>query len=243
MASDAPTTVKPHEAAHFGAQAQDWWNPQGSSAMLHRLGPARLGYIRGWVDRHFGSDSRELRPLSGKRALDVGCGAGLVTEPLARLGADVTGVEAAEESVAVARAHAQAMGLAIAYHHGGIETLDERGFDLVTTLEVIEHVDNPALFLRAIRERMSRHGLLILSTPNRTTASRLLLTGAAERLGMIPDGTHEWASFITPDEMADLLRAADLEPIETRGIVFDPRTGFAIGDWLDLNYIMAIRAV
>lgn len=243
MASDAPTTVKPHEAAHFGAQAQDWWNPAGSSAMLHRLGPARLGFIRGWIDRHFGADSRAMRPLHGRRALDVGCGAGLVTEPLARLGADVTGVEAAAQSVAVARAHAQAMGLAIAYHHGGVETLDARGFDIVTALEVIEHVRDPALFLRAIRERLTPDGLLLLSTPNRTATSRVALVGLAERLGLIPAGTHDWHSFITPDEMRERLADAGLEPIETRGIGFDPRTGFVIGDRLDLNYIMAIRPV
>jgi 2-polyprenyl-6-hydroxyphenyl methylase / 3-demethylubiquinone-9 3-methyltransferase len=240
LASLVPSSVIPREAAHFGAQAQDWWNPRGSSAMLHKLGPARLGYIRCMIDQHFGTDPKSLRPLSGRRALDVGCGAGLVCEPLSRLGAAVTGVEAAEESVSVARDHATAMGLAVRYHLGGVETLDERNFDLITCLEVIEHVNDPAAFLRDVQVRLASGGLLILSTPNRTAASRIALVGLAERLGLIPAETHDWNRFITPDEMTGLLEDVGLRVLDIQGISFDPRTGFTISQRQDLNYIMAI---
>jgi len=241
MASEPQTgTIDPREAAHFGAQAADWWDPAGSSAMLHKLGPARLGFIRAAIDRHWSSDPAMLRPLAGKRALDVGCGAGLVTEPLARLGAQVTGIDAAPENITVARDHAARMGLAIDYRACGVEALDEPRYDLITTLEVIEHVADPALFLRAIAARLKPDGLLILSTPNRTPLSRLMVVTLAEGLGRVPKGTHDWSRFITPDEMEAMLAAEALEVVERRGLIADPRYGFTLGDRMELNYIMAI---
>ncbi len=140
-------TIHPREAAHFGALAADWWDPHGSSAMLHRLNPVRLSYIRAQIDAHWHFDARERRPLAGKRVLDGGCGAGLLAEPLARLGGDVTGVDAAPENIAAARAHAAGPGLAIAYLAGELSALPAATFVLVTSMEVVEHVTDPAAFI------------------------------------------------------------------------------------------------
>jgi len=230
-------TINPDEAAHFGAQAADWWDPNGNSAMLHKLGPARMRYIREAIDRHWEGDARVLKPLAGKRALDIGCGAGLASEPLARMGAAVTAIDAAAENIAVARDHASAMGLAIDYRHCGVEDLKEPAFDLIVSLEVIEHVTDPALFLSHVARLLKPEGLLILSTPNRTPISKLMIVTLAEGLGRIPKGTHDWSKFIRPEELTDLLAAEGLAPVETKGIAFDPRTGFVIGESTDLNYI------
>eukprot|EP01037_Dinobryon_pediforme_P001558 gene1558-1584_t len=204
-ATPIPATIRPEEAAHFGRLADDWWDPAGSSAMLHRLNPVRLGFIRASIDAHFGTDRRAMRPLQGRRAVDVGCGAGLLAEPLARMGADVTGVDAAQDNVRVAAAHAAAGGLPITYHCGDVATLGLSGFDLVTSMEVIEHVADKPAFVAALAAALGDGGLMILSTPNRTAASRLLLVEGAERMGMVPRGTHHWQDFITPIELHDLL--------------------------------------
>lgn len=230
-------TINPDEAAHFGAQAADWWDPNGASAMLHKLGPARMRYIREAIDRHWAGDARAMKPLAGKRALDIGCGAGLASEPLARMGAAVTAIDAAAENIVVARDHAAAMGLAIDYRHCGVEDLKEPAFDLIVSLEVVEHVTDPALFLRHIARLLKPDGLLILSTPNRTPLSKLMIVTLAEGLGRIPKGTHDWSKFIKPEELTGLLADEGLVPVDTRGISFDPRTGFVISERLDLNYI------
>ena len=231
-------TIRPAEAAHFGAQAAAWWDPQGSSAMLHRLGPVRLRFIRAAIDAHFGGDPTELRPLAGRRALDVGCGAGLLCEPLARLSAEVTGVDAAPESIAAARDHAAGGGLAITYHAGELAALGLTGFDLVTALEVIEHVADKPAFIAALAATLAPGGLMVLSTPNRTLRARLLLVDGAERLGLIPRGTHHWADFTTPDELRDLLRGAGLAMGTPRGIAFSPGKGLHLSDDLSLNFIV-----
>ncbi|MEH6827047.1 bifunctional 2-polyprenyl-6-hydroxyphenol methylase/3-demethylubiquinol 3-O-methyltransferase UbiG, partial [Parasphingorhabdus sp.] len=163
MTKASSSTINPNEAAHFGALAADWWDPKGSSAMLHRLNPVRLAYIRDAIDLHFHCDSSLLKPLAGTTALDVGCGAGLLCEPLARLGARVTGLDAAAENIAVARAHAHPQGLTIDYRHEAIEDFAGRGFDLVTSLEVIEHVDDPQAFVAGLAGAMAEDGLMILS--------------------------------------------------------------------------------
>jgi 2-polyprenyl-6-hydroxyphenyl methylase/3-demethylubiquinone-9 3-methyltransferase len=236
----ASSTIKPEEAAHFGALAADWWDPKGSSAMLHRLNPVRLTYIRDAIDLHFHCDSSLLKPLSGKRALDVGCGAGLLCEPLARLGARVTGLDAAAENIAVAKAHAEPQGLAIDYRNEAIEDFTGRGFDLVTSLEVIEHVDDPQGFVNGLAKAMADDGLMIISTPNRTALSNLLLVELAERSGQIPRGTHHHEQFITPDELEKLLNHAGLEVIDTTGLSYSPSKGFALSDNLALNYLMTV---
>ncbi|TCM18980.1 3-demethylubiquinone-9 3-methyltransferase [Novosphingobium sp. PhB165] len=242
-ASNTPSgaTIDPKEAAHFGAMAAEWWDPKGSSAMLHQLNPVRLGFIRAAIDTHFGADSRALKPLSGKRALDAGCGAGLLCEPLARLGAAVTGVDAAAENIAAASAHAEAMGLPIDYKHGELGALGLSGFDLVCSLEVIEHVTDKALFIGQLADALADDGLMLLSCPNRTAASRLLLVEAAERLGKVPRGTHDWNQFATPDELRELCEGAGLVMGEPKGIAWSPTRGLHLSDDLSLNFIVTAR--
>ncbi|MDP3905861.1 bifunctional 2-polyprenyl-6-hydroxyphenol methylase/3-demethylubiquinol 3-O-methyltransferase UbiG [Novosphingobium sp.] len=238
----SPATIRPEEAAHFGQLAADWWNPKGSSAMLHRLNPVRLGFIRSVIDAHWPGDSRSARPLAGKRALDVGCGAGLLCEPLARLGAAVTGVDAAAENIAAASAHAAGGGLSIDYRRGEIGASGLSGFDLVCSMEVIEHVADKAAFVAALAPTLAPGGLMVLSTPNRTAKSKWLMIKAAERIGMVPRGTHHWDDFITPDELRDLLDGAGLVMGDPQGIGFSPLKGLHLSDDLALNYIVAVTA-
>lgn len=210
--------------------------------MLHRLNPVRLAFLRDAIDAHWGADLRSVRPLAGKRALDVGCGAGLLAEPLARLGAAVTGVDAAPENIAVAIAHAAGAGLAIDYRCGDLAGLRLSGFDLVTSMEVIEHVADKAAFVAALAGALMPGGLMVLSTPNRTAASRLLLVEGAERIGLVPRGTHHWDDFVTPDELADLLVAAGLIMGEPRGIAWSPAKGLHLSSDLALNYIVTVTS-
>lgn len=240
--ASSSATIRAEEAAHFGRLAADWWDPKGSSAMLHRLNPVRLQFIRAAIDAHWPGDSRSVRPLAGKRALDVGCGAGLLCEPLARLGASVTGVDAAAENVAAAAAHAAGGGLAIDYRHGDIAELALGQFDLVCSMEVIEHVADKAAFIAALGKCLAPGGLMILSTPNRTPKARLLMVEAAERLGMVPRGTHHWDDFITPDELGELLDGAGLAMGQPRGIGWSPLAGLHLSDDLALNYIVSVTA-
>lgn len=231
-------TIRPGDAEHFGKLAGDWWDPKGSSAMLHRMNPVRLQFLRAAIDAHWGGDPESVKPLAGKRALDVGCGAGLLTEPLARLGAEVTGVDAAEENVAVARAHAAGSGLTIDYRQGELAALELGQFDLVSAMEVLEHVADKPAFLAGLARHLAPGGLLVLSTPNRTARSRLLMVGLAEAVGAIPRGTHRWEDFVTPEELCELLRAAGLEMGAPRGIGFSPAKGLHVSDDLSLDYLV-----
>lgn len=237
--SSGGQTIRPEEAAHFGALARDWWDPKGSSAMLHRLNPVRLAFVRAAIDAHWGADPASPRPLAGRSALDVGCGAGLLCEPLARLGAGVTGVDAAPENAAAAAHHAEGSGLDIRYMAGEIAALDIGSFDLVASMEVIEHVADKRAFVAALADRLAPKGLLILSTPNRTPQSQLLLVRAAEAVGAIPRGTHHWDDFVTPDELHDLFAEAGLAMGEPRGIAFSAGKGLHLSGNLALNYIVA----
>ncbi|QAY79687.1 bifunctional 2-polyprenyl-6-hydroxyphenol methylase/3-demethylubiquinol 3-O-methyltransferase UbiG [Sphingosinicella sp. BN140058] len=242
MASDptSGTTIDPNEAAHFGAMAADWWDPQGSSAMLHRLNPVRLAYIRDRLDQHWSLDECDIRPLKGRRAADVGCGAGLLAEPLARLGAEVTGVDPAPENIAVARAHALGQGLPIDYRVGSVEALSGR-FDLITSLEVVEHVADVRRYLQGLADALADDGLLILSTPNRTGLSRFMLITAAEGTGQIPRGTHDWDKFLTPEELTAMLRDVGLDPIDCTGLSWGPGRGFHLSENKALNYLVTAR--
>lgn len=237
------TTINAAEAAHFGALAADWWDPKGSSAMLHKLNPVRLGFIRRAIDAHFGCDAGARHPLAGRVALDVGCGAGLLCEPLARMGAAVTGVDAAPENIVAAKAHSAQSGLNIDYRAGELVEMGLGQFDVVTSMEVIEHVTDPAAFIAALTAHLKPGGVLILSTPNRTAASRLLLVEAAERLGQVPRGTHDWDQFLTPEELISLLANAGLEVVEIRGIAFSPLKGLHLSENMALNYILSARLI
>ena len=234
-------TIRPEEAAHFGALAAEGWDPKGSSAMLHRLNPVRLRFLREAIDTHWAGDVRDAEPLSGKSALDVGCGAGLLCEPLARLGAQVTGVDAAPQNIAAATVHAQGAGLDIRYMADEIGALDIGTFDLVTSMEVLEHVEDKASFIAALEQKLAPGGLMVLSTPNRTAKSRLMLVGAAEAVGMIPRGTHHWEDFVSPEELEELLSAAGLQMGEPQGIAFSPSKGLHLSGDLALNYIVTAR--
>jgi 2-polyprenyl-6-hydroxyphenyl methylase/3-demethylubiquinone-9 3-methyltransferase len=247
-ASEAAPTVDTTEAEHFARLASDWWNPTGSSAMLHKLNPVRLSYIRDQVDHHWGGDECGLKPLAGKSAADVGCGAGLLSEPLARLGAKVTAVDPAPENIEIARAHAMGQGLEIDYRIGGVEALawaalggSSQLYDLVTSLEVIEHSADPRGFVDGLAAALAENGLLILSTPNRTSMSRLMMIVLGEGSGRIPKGTHDWDKFLTPEELCALLREAGLEVVDCTGLAWSPGRGFRLSDSKALDYFVTAR--
>ncbi len=238
----AETSILPEEVEQFAAHAGDWWDPHGSEAMLHRLGPVRLKYIRDQIDQHWQCDECGRTPLTGKTALDVGCGAGLLTEPLARLGAKVSGVDASPELIAVARQHAAAQGLEIDYRADEVEALNGR-FDLVTCMEVIEHVAEPAAFVKSLAARLAADGLLVMSTPNATGWSKLMMITLGEGLGRIPKGTHDFDKFIAPERMKALLADAGLKCFDVEGIAWSPTRGLHLSDDVRLNYLVAaVRA-
>ncbi len=227
--------------ALFEGLAATWWDPDGESRLLHRINPVRMNFIRDAAIAHFGLDPRSRWPLANRSALDLGCGAGLVAEPLARMGATVTGVDAGEATIAAARAHAAAQGLTIDYRHGEIAALAAElsgPFDLVTCLEVVEHVLDLPAFLSALRGLLKPDGLLVFSTPNRTPMSWAVMIGAAENLlGLIPKGGHDWKQFLTPDELTQKLATAGLRVDRLRGLSWAPARGFHLSDDRRVNYI------
>jgi len=234
-------TIRPEEADFFAKLARDWWNPKGPMASLHQVNPVRLAFIRDAIDAHWPEMARAATPLAGKGALDIGCGAGLLCEPLARLGAGVTGVDAAADNIAAASAHAEGVGLDIRYMAGEVGALDIGTFDLVTSVEVIEHVADKPAFLADVAARLAPGGLLVMSTPNRTAASRVLLVGAAEAVGYVPRGTHHWEDFVTPEELEALLADAGLMVTARRGIAWRPGKGLHLSEDMSLNYILSAR--
>jgi len=235
-----PGSIDPEEIEHFSAFAQGWWDPRGAMAPLHRMNPARLAFLRATLERHFGRDRRSLKPFSGLRLVDIGCGGGLVAEPMARLGFGVTGLDAAEANLEVARAHAETGGLQIGYRSATIETLAEakEQFDAVLALEVVEHVADVDGFLAAVATVVRPGGILIASTINRTPKSFLFaIVGAEYVLRWLPRGTHRWDRFVRPSELAAGLRRHGLTLQELRGFA-PPMAG---GDWhlvpdLSVNY-------
>lgn len=245
--AQTPSTISEGEVDKFSSLAARWWEPDGPMAPLHRLGPARMSYIRDAACRHFGRETAQLRPLRGLTALDVGCGAGLVTESLARLGAGATGLDASADAVAAGRLHAEEAGLSITYRAGSAEELAEEGhtFDLITALEVVEHVADVDLFLGALRRLLKPGGLLIFSAPNRTPQSYLAVIVAAERLlRWVPEGTHDWNAFLTPEELGARMEQAGLRVTDVKGLSYSlvNRT-FSVSNDPGINYIgSAVRA-
>ncbi len=239
----ANATVNPAEIAHFNAMAAAWWNPDGPSKPLFALNPPRLAFVRDQLCARFARDPRMSQPLSGLRLLDLGCGGGLVSEPLARMGATVVGADAAEENIGIAKAHAAEMELAIDYRATTAEALVDEGarFDAVISLEVVEHVADVPLFLKCCAQLLEPGGLFLFSTLNRTAASyATAIIGAEMLLRVIPRGTHDWRKFITPEEMQGLLAAAGFGAADLRGLSFDPmRSAWQLSTNTQINYIAA----
>jgi 2-polyprenyl-6-hydroxyphenyl methylase/3-demethylubiquinone-9 3-methyltransferase len=244
--AEASPSIDTEEVARFAALAESWWDPRGSMAPLHRLNPARLGFIRSALAAHFGRDTRSLAPFRGLRFLDIGCGGGLIAEPLARLGATVTGIDAAEANIAVARAHARGADLEIEYRPGSAEELAAAGerYDAALALEVVEHVADLDTFLQAAAALVRPGGAFIASTLNRTLKSLLLgIVGAEYVMGWLPRGTHRWDRFLRPSELAAGLRKHGLQARETRGLGYDLLAGeWRLGRDLGVNYLLfAVR--
>ncbi|MEQ8250978.1 MAG: bifunctional 2-polyprenyl-6-hydroxyphenol methylase/3-demethylubiquinol 3-O-methyltransferase UbiG [Oceanibaculum nanhaiense] len=235
------STVDAREIAQFAAIADAWWDEEGAFKPLHRLNPVRLRYIRDNLCAHFGLDSEAPKPLAGLRLADVGCGGGLLCEPLTRMGATVTGIDAAEEGIAAARAHAEAVGLEIDYRAATAESLVAAGesFDAVISMEVLEHVADVDAFLAACRDLTRPGGALALSTLNRTPKSYLMaIVGAEYVLRWLPRGTHDWKKFIRPSELAAALRRQGLEMTDLTGIEYSALADrFSLGDDLGVNYL------
>jgi 2-polyprenyl-6-hydroxyphenyl methylase/3-demethylubiquinone-9 3-methyltransferase len=219
------TTVNADEIAKFAAMAEDWWDPEGDFRPLHKFNPVRLAYIRDWALKHFNRSEQERRPLDGLKLLDIGCGGGLLTEPLTRLGASVTGIDAGAKNIAVAKVHAERSGLAIGYRETTSEALAAEGerFDIVLNMEVVEHVDNVPLYMKSCADLVAPGGLLFSATINRTVrALAFAKFGAEYVLRWLPRGTHDWNKFLTPDELKALTTRHGLRIIDETGVVFHP---------------------
>lgn len=232
------------EIGRFNALAREWWDPNGPMKPLHRLNPSRLAFMREEVLAYFGRDARNMQPFKGLSLLDIGCGAGLVSEPMARMGFDVSGIDPAEENIAVARDHAQKGGLSIRYRATTIENLPEAElYDVVTLLEVVEHVPDVGAIVAEAARRLRPGGLFIGSTINRTLkAYGLAIIGAEYVLRWLPPGTHDYEKFVTPGEFEAHLEAAGLEPATRRGLVFNPLAGaWSLSNDTDVNYFVTAR--
>ena len=240
----ATNTIDPAEVAKFQAMADEWWDPKGKFRPLHQMNPCRLDYITQQIAAEFGRDLRDSTPFRGLRILDIGCGGGLLSEPMARLGADVVGADAAERNIPVARLHAEQSGLTVDYRHTTAESLAEAGerFDVVLNMEVVEHVADPLAYLTACQILLKPGGLMLCSTLKRNAKSfAMAIVGAEWVMRWLPKGTHDWQKFITPDEQCDLIRRAGLDPVDRKGMVFNPiswRWSLSARD-LSVNYVTA----
>ena len=240
------SSVDPAELAKFEAMAAEWWDPNGKFKPLHMLNPTRLDYIISRIGAEFGRAARSLRPFEGLRILDIGCGGGLLTEPMARLGADVVGADAVERNISVASLHAEQQGLEIDYRATTAEALAAAGerFDAVLALEIVEHVADPADFVATCAALTRPEGVMIISTLNRTPKSfGAAIIGAEWIMRWLPKGTHEWHRFITPEELTAMMAGAGLPAVDRRGMVFNPiRWDWSLSDRdLSVNYIMTGR--
>lgn len=241
-------TVDRNEVRKFAAMAERWWDPEGEMKPLHALNPTRIGYLRHRLAAHFPERGEDpMRPLAGLRILDAGCGGGLLTEPIARLGADVVGVDATPETIKAAKAHAERQGLAVDYRCTTVEALaaEEERFDAVLAMEVVEHVADLHGFVAACGAVLRPGGACAVSTINRTAKSFLLAkVGAEYILGWLPRGTHDWRRFVRPSEVAEAMRPVGLTPRDVVGVHFDPLRGrWRLGRDTDVNYMLfAVKA-
>lgn len=244
----AQSTIDPAEVAKFEAMAAEWWDPNGKFKPLHMLNPCRLDYITSQIAAEFDRDLSEAQPFAGLRLLDIGCGGGLLSEPMARLGAEVVGADAAPRNIPVAQLHAEQSGLEIDYRHTTAEDMAAAGerFDVVLNMEVVEHVADPLAYLRACHDLLKPGGLMICSTINRNPKSfAMAIVGAEYVMRWLPRGTHDWSKFITPDELCELVTKAGLDPVDRKGFVFNPITWqWRLSDRdLSVNYVTAsVRA-
>ena len=243
-ARETPRTpsIDPDEVAKFSAMAADWWDPKGKFRPLHRFNPVRLRFIRETTERHFGLPAGQLNPLKGLRLLDIGCGGGLVCEPMARLGAAVTGVDASEANIKTALTHAGEQGLEIDYRAGTAEGLIDSGeppFDIVLNLEVVEHVADPEQFLKDTASLVRPGGLMIVATLNRTAkALATAVVGAEYVLGWLPRGTHDWSKFLAPEKVRDALAEAGMQPEPAVGVSYAPLSGWRLSQDTSVNYMV-----
>lgn len=241
MAEPAATTVDAEEVARFSAMAEAWWDPDGDFRPLHRLNPTRLAYIRDRVAARLDRDPLADKPMRGLKLLDIGCGGGLLSEPMARLGADVTGVDASEKNIGTASAHAAEMGLDIDYRHGTAEALAEAGesFDVVLNMEVVEHVADVGLFLKSCADLVRPGGAMVLSTINRTPqAFAMAIVGAEYVLRWLPRGTHSWRKFVRPSELSRHAEDAGLTVEHLTGVSYNPLNDrWTLSRDLSVNYM------
>lgn len=240
----ATTTIDSAEVAKFEAMAAEWWDPNGKFKPLHLMNPCRLDYITTQIAAEFDRDLTTAQPFRGLRILDIGCGGGLLSEPMARLGAEVVGADAAPRNIPVASVHAEQSGLKIDYRFTTAEDLAAAGeqFDVVLNMEVVEHVADPLGYLTACRQLLKPGGLMICSTLNRTAKSfGMAIIGAEWVMRWLPKGTHDWTRFITPDELSGLIRRAGLDPVDAKGMVFNPvRWAWSLSARdLSCNYVTA----
>ena len=237
-------TIDPAEVAKFEAMAAEWWDTEGKFKPLHLMNPCRLDYITSQIAAEFDRDLTQALPFAGLRILDIGCGGGLLSEPMARLGAEVVGADAAPRNIPVAQIHAAQSGLSIDYRHTTAEAMAEAGeqFDVVLNMEVVEHVADPLGYLTACQQLLRPGGLMICSTLNRNAKSFVMaIIGAEWVMRWLPKGTHDWAKFITPDELYALITGAGLEPVDRKGMVFNPiswKWSVSARD-LSVNYVTA----
>lgn len=238
------STIDPAEVAKFEAMAAEWWDPTGKFRPLHQMNPCRLDYITAQIAAEFDRDLKTPEPFAGLRLLDIGCGGGLLSEPMARLGATVVGADAAPRNIPVAQLHAEQSGLVIDYRNTTAEELAAAGerFDVVLNMEVVEHVADPQAYLTACQTLLKPGGLMICSTLNRNPKSFLMaIVGAEHIMRWLPKGTHDWKKFITPDELYELIRKAGLQPVDRKGMVFNPVSwGWSLSPRdLTVNYVTA----
>ena len=242
MSTVEATTIDPEDVARFSAIANEWWDPDGKFKPLHRFNPIRLQYIRDRLCAQFGRDTQSLRPFDGLRVLDVGCGGGLISEPLSRMGADVTGIDASDRNVGTARVHAEKSGLDIDYRVTTVEELAAMGdtFDAVISMEVVEHVADVDLFLDGCATLMDANGAIVLATLNRTPKSFAFgIVGAEYIMRWLPRGTHDWKKFVRPSELARGLRRNRVSVDDISGLTFNPLSGeWKISNDVSVNYVL-----